>query len=398
MGKLVKISQSLADKHGAKCLDGTVPAFYIWDSPDSRTTPEKFVLFMEGGGWCFSESDCLGRSKSGLGSSKGYKPTKRDLGGIMSMLPEQNPGFSGWTKVFLRYCDGSSFSGNAAEASAHNLWYRGRPNLNAVIEELTTSHGLGSATDVILSGGSAGGLAVYLQLDHLATLLPSSTRLTGFPDAGYFADLPNTKGEYVYRGYFQQADPVWNSTASGGTNAACLGSVNSSSAWQCLMAQYVVPHLTTPLFVMNAAIDVYQVQNILEVGCVPGECTPAQFASMEGYRQAFVKALSPVLAKKGNGCWVDSCLMHEQNVYYCGGGKPGGTSLNCQGWLHEEVQGVTPQQAFFAYYQGRDSIRQPSDGRKGEESKGAAPFWVDQLQWPASGPQNKNCSWHFASQ
>ena len=42
-----------------------------------------------------------------------------------------------------------------------------------------------------------------LTKDHLATLLPSTTKLTGFPDAGYFADLPNTKGDYVYRGYFQ---------------------------------------------------------------------------------------------------------------------------------------------------------------------------------------------------
>jgi hypothetical protein len=263
LGNLVKVGQEIADKHGAKCLDGTVPAFYIWDAPSDsiNTDKNKFVLFLEGGGWCFSEDECLRRSKGHLGSSKGNKPTMKDVGGIMSMLPEQNPGFSSWTKVFVRYCDGSSFSGNAAEASSANkLWYRGRSNLNAVIEALTTSHGLGSATEVILSGGSAGGLAVYLQLDHVASLLPSSTRLTGFPDAGYFADLPNTKGEFKYRGYFQGADLVWNSTAGGGTNVACLASVNSSNTWQCLMAQYVVPHLKTPLFVMNAAIDVYQVR------------------------------------------------------------------------------------------------------------------------------------------
>jgi hypothetical protein len=33
---------------------------------------------------------------------------------------------------------------------------------------------------------------------------------------------------------------------------------------------------------------------------------------MEQYRQDFVKTLAPVLAGKGNGCWVDSCIMHEQ--------------------------------------------------------------------------------------
>ena len=75
--------------------------------------------------------------------------------------------------------------------------------------------------------------------------------------------------------------------------------------------------------------------------------------------------------------------MHEQNVYYCSAeGQPGGASLNCQGWLHEEVQGITPQLAFAAYYY----------------QLAVDPFWIDTLQWPASGPQNKNCSWHFAPQ
>jgi hypothetical protein len=82
--------------------------------------------------------------------------------------------------------------------------------------------------------------------------------------------------------------------------------------------------------------------------------------------------------------------MHEQNVYYCGGGKPGGTALNCQGWLHEEVQGITPQLAFDTYY---------NSNRTGSLWQSSVdPFWVDTLQWPATGPQNKNCSWHFASQ
>ena len=47
------------------------------------------------------------------------------------------------------------------------------------------------ATDIILSGGSAGGLGVFYNLDHLATLLPSlapKASLKGFPDAGFFMD------------------------------------------------------------------------------------------------------------------------------------------------------------------------------------------------------------------
>ena len=56
---------------------------------------------------------------------------------------------------------------------------------------------LDTATEVILSGGSAGGLAVYYHLDYIAAAVKSmapAARVTGFPDAGYFADLQNTQG------------------------------------------------------------------------------------------------------------------------------------------------------------------------------------------------------------
>ena len=49
-----------------------------------------------------------------------------------------------------------------------------------MIYELQHTHGMSTPSEVILSGGSAGGLAVFYNLDHLATLLPATTRLTGF--------------------------------------------------------------------------------------------------------------------------------------------------------------------------------------------------------------------------
>ena len=64
------------------------------------------------------------------------------------------------------------------------LWMRGRNNFDAVIDDLLTTQGMDKATEVILSGGSAGGLAVFYNLDHLVTQLSPSVRVTGFPDAG----------------------------------------------------------------------------------------------------------------------------------------------------------------------------------------------------------------------
>ena len=385
-GTLVYADADAVAARSAACLDGTWPAFYLWPGAE----PTKFVIFLEGGGWCFSEEECLQRSKGGLGSSAKYGATMADAGGIMSASAAQNPHFFNWTKVFAKYCDGSSMSGarvGVSNASGMPLHYRGRANLDAVLDTLALQGsggaragrggGTGAATEVVLTGGSAGGLAVILHLDHVASRMPTGARVVGLPDAGYFADLPNTAGAHVYRGFFQAADPVWNTTAGGGTHAACLASTPPEQKWQCLMAQYVAAKTATPMFVMNAAIDVYQVQNVLQVGCVPAQCSAEQFAQMEKYRVDFVaSALAPALANPANGAWVDSCIMHEQNVYYCSGGKPGRNAYNCQGWQEEKVNGLTPQQAFLRWYTGGIGSH----------------FTIDSASWPS----NPTCSWHFS--
>jgi hypothetical protein len=108
--------------------------------------------------------------------------------------------------------------------------------------------------------------AVFYNLDHFATLLPKSVRLVGFPDAGFFMDAKDeTSGNYSYRGLFQGADPVWNLTGSGGTNLKCL-TANVGAEWKCLMAQYIAPHVETPMFVLNSDYDAWQMEHVLGAG------------------------------------------------------------------------------------------------------------------------------------
>lgn len=63
------------------------------------------------------------------------------------------------------------------------IWMRGRNNLAAVLARLLEL-GLGSASEVILSGGSAGGTSVFLALDWVRSKLPGTVKLVGAPDAG----------------------------------------------------------------------------------------------------------------------------------------------------------------------------------------------------------------------
>lgn len=166
-----------------------------------------------------------------------------DIGGIMSQDPAINPDFFSWNKVFLHYCDGSSFGGSRTDpikvstrsGKSALMWMRGRNNFNAIIGYLQSTLGMGSNTsEVILSGGSAGGLATFYNLDHLRTLLPNTTKLVGFPDAGFFLDAKSVQGTFDYRQNFLGANPVWNVTGSFGTNRKCLNA-NIDNEWKCLM-------------------------------------------------------------------------------------------------------------------------------------------------------------------
>ena len=87
---------------------------------------------------------------------------KRSCDGILSKNCTENPDFCNYNHVFIGYCDGSSFSGRR-DGAHDGLMYRGRPNLDAVLDSLI-SKGLGNAKNVVFTGGSAGGLTTYLQV------------------------------------------------------------------------------------------------------------------------------------------------------------------------------------------------------------------------------------------
>eukprot|EP00039_Didymoeca_costata_P011489 m.161580 g.161580 ORF g.161580 m.161580 type:complete len:432 (+) comp15189_c0_seq8:18-1313(+) len=375
------VPQELADKLGAKQLNGDAPIYLIRRNPNSN----KWVVFLEGGGWCYGQTEeetiqsCARRAgflppgETATRTSDEihqveYSTDSSDYGGVMGENCTTNPGFCEWNAVFVHYKDGGSMGSNRLDpipvkfrngSSGALMWMRGRPSFDAVIQDLQQNHGLSAATEVILTGGSAGGLAVFYNLDHFADLLGPNVKLTGFPDAGFFLDAQNVQGEYFYRNNFIAADPVWNITGSQGTNKACLASQPKATAWKCLMAQYIVPYLKTPLYVMNSAYDAYQLPNILQTPCpVSTKDKPCNDTQTQQYGKMFKEIVSSVLtASPKNGVFACSCWVHEQNVNYCSNqGTP-----NCVGWSPLEsgsmkwgyttkVNGMTPQEAFSAYY------------------------------------------------
>lgn len=194
------------------CLDGTPGVFYMRNGTGSGA--RKYYVHYQGGGWCESPADCASRSHSHLGSSSGYaKGTLAGQvqnhgrgcpsGGYFSTLPDTNPLMYNWNVVYLMYCDGGSFTGSRTAEGLHNhsgdsgaaaatiaypLQYRGKEIREGVQTMLLEQLGMNRATDVVISGASAGALAVYLTLDLWCDAVkaanPGAT-CVGMPDCGF---------------------------------------------------------------------------------------------------------------------------------------------------------------------------------------------------------------------
>lgn len=228
----------------ARCLDGSPGAYYFWPAT-SLAASKKWVIHHVGGGWCSTdvpdtESDmvnsCYERSFSSLGSSNAsFYPRDAAMGwtiwtheGEQTMQPDPstNPLMHDWNKAALVYCDGGSFSGRKFTPTSdkgRQLYFRGSYIREAIVETLLLSHGLADASEVVIGGGSAGGLAAILHLDQWRSAIPATSFVVGLPDSGFFLDWSLSKpatASYSYAHELRSLLFAFN--ASAGLNQACV--------------------------------------------------------------------------------------------------------------------------------------------------------------------------------
>ena len=275
--------------------------------------------------------------------------------GLMSNY-SQNP-MGTWNSVLVPYCDGSSWTSNRA-APLGSLHFRGRANLDAVIDQLDALGGITTrATDVVFTGTSAGGLVNYAHATAFRARMPAAATVVAVPDAGFFLDAPNMAGADAFPDMIRGAvgPELYNATVDG-TDLACLAAhgAGSADAWRCFFAQYLMPFQTVPFFAINSQYDVASMFGILQPGCslaVPGQSGAAQQAAIAAFRaQLLGNITAAVNATAGGGYFLHSCWQHESS---------------CR-WLDYtaiEIGGVSMMDSFVAWY---DAVR---------AREGKAPLW-----------------------
>lgn len=304
---------------GAVCLDGSSPA-YQFDKGLGKGV-NNWLVHLEGGGWCDSIETCRQRMTGPKGSSKHM--LKRNFTAILSNNKELNPNFYNWNRIFVRYCDGSSFTGDVEDVDPDfKIHFRGARIFDAIMEELLTK-GMKNASNALLSGCSAGGLASILHCDKFRDMLPMRTKVKCLSDAGYFIHIKDASGAYHFEAKFDNIVKLHGSAKY--LPPYCTSKMKHGL---CFYPQYVAPKIRTPLFVINSAYDTFQVSfNLAASQTGPGgpwvgcqfdlqKCSHSQIKTLKDFKSKFLHAISTGLGNySSRGMFINTCHTHCQSQY-----------------------------------------------------------------------------------
>ncbi len=224
-------------------------------------------------GWCYDEQECYSRSKMALGSSKGWSKT----GGCGCMNTKDDGLDEDCNCLYMPYGDGASFSGfrpdpwpvpgtkTAEKPEGEVLYFRGIKNIDATVD-WAMEHGLKTATEFVLTGGSAGGLSTFLHADRVAARVeaeaPGCKKIRAAPVVGYFLDhdnyahdsasaVPNTPSwnHANYTTWMRYIYKMQNLTfgSDGGLTKACEEK-HPEEPGLCFMSPHMQDVIKTPFF------------------------------------------------------------------------------------------------------------------------------------------------------
>jgi hypothetical protein len=245
-----------------------------------------------------------------LGSSKPYPDYVTFSSGYLSDDAKINPMMYNWNVAFLMSCDGGSFTGNSTtQHLGKSLYFQGKGLLEAMAKDIWAA-GLSLATDVVITGCSAGGLAAYLHVDKWAALFKGvHVKLVGLPDSGFFRDFD---GVGKYTSHMKNVFELMS--ASSGVNQQCVDKyAKTKESWKCIISDHASPFITSPIFALQSAFDAAQSNIIL--------CS-TDSGAINGYGNDLKKTIETqfLATNPRNGAFLDSCFHHGGGwgTYYVG--------------------------------------------------------------------------------
>jgi O-palmitoleoyl-L-serine hydrolase len=239
--------------------------FFFLIASSNQADSSKWVIHLQGGGECVSKDSCYSELNSNLGSSKYFDKTMQ-MGFFCNDNPSENKDWATSNHVHIPYCSGDLHSGTRTVANddSYGLYFTGHYVFEAVINDLLANYQLSNATDVILSGDSAGGIGVWMNIDYLQERLIAinpTIRVVGAPIAGFYfyAELPYTGPDHTSSSLanfsevgIQEAYYLWQSYVD---QTCLLAKTTTNDPYACIFSAYSFPYISTDTFVIEAQTD-----------------------------------------------------------------------------------------------------------------------------------------------
>ncbi|KAJ0078894.1 hypothetical protein Patl1_24640 [Pistacia atlantica] len=174
---------------------------------------------------------------------------------------------------------------------------RGQRIWKAAVEDLMAK-GMHHAHQALLSGCSAGGLASILHCDEFRSFFPRNIRVKCLSDAGLFLDSVDVSGGRTLRSLYSGV--VGLQGVESHLPRICTNHLDPTS---CFFPQNIIGHVKTPLFILNAAYDSWQIQSSLAPPSADpagywhncrlnhAKCTPSQINFLQGFRNQVLNAV-----------------------------------------------------------------------------------------------------------
>lgn len=308
---------------------------YPWDlGPVPLSSKTRYPQHLQGGDWCTryenlgdkdGKRNCLERrDKTGLqGGTTRDDPSDLSLDrmgqeyGQLDTNPDRNPLMHDWNKVYVRNCDGSSFTSarrDVKRVDGEIIFFRGKFILDEVLEDLLLRRHLSFATDVVVSGCSAGGLAVYIHTDRIEEAIRhdakaagrslgdvSSINVVALADSGFFLHHAGGSGDCNFIQRMQFLFLEMNISSS--IQPACADAFEDNDRYKCLFAETAIHFSKARTFTLQSINDGWQLRWI--------GCNAADDAEKRAwYGNEMWEALDLAMRHPKNGGFIDACQHH----------------------------------------------------------------------------------------
>ncbi|MBY0507066.1 MAG: hypothetical protein K2X03_24325 [Bryobacteraceae bacterium] len=281
-GEMRKI---VIDAPGALCNDGTQPAMYVRPARPGATEPDgssanRWLIHLNGGSSCSDFETCstrwcgIGQWEGTLMTTAFDGPTKNVNGLIgrnaINRLGDRNV-------VQMKYCSSDQWQGRKSDVvlrsddgtKSFSLHFRGATIVDAALTALERGvpglPRLTDATDVLVSGDSAGSSGARAHLDRIAARLRAANpnvRVRGNFEASFGPDLNGRQGfpagdprDPVYAGQTERYNAVFRDQRNAQLDDSCLAA-HPSAPYLCTDDGYLtLNHITTPFFQIQDMLD-----------------------------------------------------------------------------------------------------------------------------------------------